>query len=118
MTATTLYGIANCDTIRKARRWLEARGIDHAFHDYRKQGLDASLLATLEAQLGWQAMLNRNGRSWRQLPEAVRDGIDRDSALGLMLDNPAIIKRPILAGKGRLITGFDPDRYEEILANP
>jgi len=110
----TLYGIANCDTIRKARRWLEDRGIAYQFHDYRKQGLDAQLLTTLESGLGWQTLLNRRGRSWRQLPESVRDGIDRDSALGLMRDNPALIRRPILAGHGQLHAGFDNDQYEAI----
>ena len=114
MTTTTLYGIANCDTIRKARRWLEEHGIDYEFHDYRKQGLDSKLLHTLEAELGWQAMLNRKGRSWRQLPETIRDSIDRDSALALMLDNPALIKRPILAGRGPLLAGFDSQRYAAI----
>lgn len=116
MATTTLYGIANCDTIRKARRWLEARGIDYEFHDYRKQGLDAKLLESLERELGWQAMLNRKGRSWRQLPESVREAVDRGSALALMLDNPALIKRPILAGRGPLLAGFDDRRYEELFA--
>ncbi len=114
MARTTLYGIANCDTIRKARRWLDEHGIDYEFHDYRKQGLDSTLLQSLESELGWQAMLNRNGRSWRQLPEAVREAVDRDSALGLMQDNPALIKRPILAGRGPLVAGFDSGRYQEI----
>jgi len=109
-----LYGIANCDTIRKARRWLEARGVDYEFHDYRKQGLDRDLLGSLEQELGWQAMLNRNGRSWRQLPAAVRDSVDRESALGLMLANPALIRRPILAGRGPLLAGFDDRHYQEI----
>jgi len=114
MATTRLYGIANCDTIRKARRWLDEHGIDYEFHDYRKQGLDSALLATLENELGWQAMLNRKGRSWRQLPESVREAVDRDSALRLMLDNPALIKRPILAGRGPLESGFSSERYEEI----
>ena len=114
MAKTTLYGIANCDTMRKARRWLDEHGIDYQFHDYRKQGLDSTLLTALESELGWQAMLNRKGRGWRQLPASVRDSVDRDAALGLMLDNPALIKRPILAGRGPLLAGFDSARYAEI----
>ena len=115
---TTLYGIANCDTIRKARRWLDEHGVDYRFHDYRKQGLDAQLLRSLEAELGWHTLLNRKGRSWRQLPESVREGVDRDSALELMLDNPALIKRPILAGRGPMLAGFDSESYRETLTEP
>jgi Spx/MgsR family transcriptional regulator len=114
MARATLYGIANCDTIGKARRWLEARRVDYEFHDYRKQGLDPALLQSLESELGWEAMLNRRGRSWRQLPDAVRENIGRESALRLMLDNPALIKRPILAAGNALHLGFDAGRYEEI----
>ena len=114
MTRSTLYGIANCDTIRKARRWLEDRQVDYEFHDYRKQGLEPALLGSLESELGWEAMLNRKSRSWRQLPESVREAVDRDSALELMLDNPALIERPILAAGDGLHLGFDADRYEEI----
>ncbi|MGD2171676.1 MAG: ArsC family reductase [Gammaproteobacteria bacterium] len=116
MARATLYGIANCDTIRKARRWLEDHRVDYEFYDYRRQGLDAKLLQTLESRLGWEAMLNRKGRSWRQLPESVRERVDRDSALELMLDNPAMIKRPILAAADGLHLGFDAARYEEIFA--
>lgn len=114
MARAILYGIANCDTIRKARRWLDDRHVIYEFHDYRRQGLDQSLLQTLESELGWEAMLNRRGRSWRQLPESVRESVDRGSALNLMLDNPALIKRPILATDDNLLLGFDTDRYEEI----
>ena len=114
MARATLYGIANCDTIRKARRWLEDHRVDYEFHDFRKQGLDAALLQSLESELGWEAMLNRKGRSWRQLPESERERVDRDSALRLMLDNPAIIKRPILAAGDGLQLGFDAARYEGI----
>ena len=114
MARATLYGIASCDTIRKARRWLEARRVEYEFHDYRKQGLDTALLQTFESALGWEAMLNRKGRSWRQLPEAVRENVDRERALDLMLDNPALIKRPILDAGNGLQLGFDAGRYEEI----
>lgn len=114
MARATLYGIANCDTIRKAKRWLEDHRVDYEFHDYRKQGLDTGLLQSLESSLGWEAMLNRKGRSWRQLSEPVRQRVDRDTALELMLDNPAMIKRPILAAGDGLHLGFDAAHYEEI----
>ena len=114
MARATLYGIAGCDTVRKTRRWLDERRVDYDFHDYRKQGLDPALLRFLESELGWEAMLNRKGRSWRQLPEAVRESVGRESALDLMLDNPALIKRPILSAGNSLQLGFDARRYEEI----
>ena len=115
MTRTTLYGISNCDSMRKTRRWLEARGIEFDFHDYRKQGLDADLLVSLEAGLGWEAMLNRNGRSWRQLDAATRDNIDRERALELMLANPALIKRPLLATSKGFSIGYDESSFEAML---
>ena len=114
MTDTVLYGISNCDTIKKARRWLEAHAIDYRFHDYRKQGLEPELLQQLVNGLGWEPMLNRRGTSWRSLPESVRDNIDQDSASRAMLDNPALIKRPILACANQLHLGFSESRYQEI----
>ena len=114
MQAATLYGIANCDTIRQARAWLQQHGVDHEFHDYRKHGLDAELLERLAGELGWEAMLNRRGTTWRKLPEALRDRIDRESALRAMLDQPALIRRPILEHAGRCYLGFSPGDYEEL----
>lgn len=115
MSRLTLYGISNCDTMRKTRRWLEARGVDFDFHDYRKQGLDVELLETLEAQLGWETLLNRKGRSWRQLDEGTRQNIDRDAALDLMLANPAMIKRPVLESGRGIVIGYDESKFEELL---
>lgn len=112
--AAKLYGIANCDTIKKARNWLDSREIAFAFHDYRKQGLDMTLLQTMEATLGWEAMLNRRGTTWRALPDSVKSSIDRASALKLMLENPAIIKRPILAKGNQFLVGFNQQQYQEI----
>jgi Spx/MgsR family transcriptional regulator len=109
-----LYGIANCDTIKKARNWLDSRQIAFEFHDYRKQGLDITLLQSMESELGWESMVNRRGTTWRALPDAIKDSIDRDSALQVMLENPAIIKRPILARDNRLFIGFDDQQYQEI----
>ena len=114
----TLYGIANCDTIRKARGWLREHDVDFVFHDYRKQGLTPELLSSMTGQLGWEAMLNRRGTTWRSLPEDTRENIDETSAGSLMLDNPAIIKRPILDVAGSLHLGFSNQQYEEIFAIP
>jgi arsenate reductase len=115
--AVTLYGIPNCDTIKKARSWLQDQAIDYRFHDYRKQGVDLRQLQAMAAQLGWEVMLNRRGTTWRALPDAVKAQIDEASALQLMLDNPAIIKRPILEQGSRLHIGFKPQQYQEIFAS-
>ena len=93
----TLYGIPNCDTIKKAKAWLSNHNVEFKFHDYRKQGLDSDQLQSMVSALGWEAMLNRRGTTWRALPNTVKDRIDLESAISVMLDNPAIIKRPILA---------------------
>ena len=111
---TTLYGIRNCDTIRKARRWLDEHGVEYRFHDLRTDGLDAKTLQAWEKRLGWEHLLNRRGTTWRRLPEAERAGIDRTRALRIMLDNPAIIKRPLLASGRQLHLGFSADAYRDI----
>ena len=112
----TLYGISSCDTIRKARTWLEKQRIEFEFHDYRKQGLEQQLLQSMISVLGWEAMLNRRGTTWRSLPDTVKDQIDQASAMRLMLDNPAIIKRPILARGDQLHLGFSDRQYQEIFS--
>lgn len=114
MSDVVVYGIANCDTIKKARGWLNDRGIEYRFHDYRKAGLSTGQLDAMVDQLGWEAMLNRRGTTWRQLPQTTRDNIDHDSALELMRENPAIIKRPILACADTLHLGFSDQQYREI----
>ncbi|MGZ8217060.1 ArsC family reductase [Methylomagnum sp.] len=111
---TTLYGIKNCDTCRKARAWLDQQGIAHRFHDFRADGLNAALLESLETQLGWEALLNRRGTTWRGLPETDRDGVDRDKALALMLAHPALIKRPVLVVGDRILVGFSPAQYAQM----
>ncbi len=107
----TLYGIKNCDTVRKARQWLESRGVEYRFHDFRADGLQAGLLERLEAGLGWENMLNRRGTSWRKLEESRRENLDRGKALALMLDQPALIKRPVLETGTKILIGFSPDHY-------
>jgi len=109
-----LYGIANCDTIKKARTWLIHRDIEFQFHDYRKQGLDSELLKTWVQDLGWEVLVNRRGTTWRQLTPEVKDTLDTDSAIELMLANPAIIKRPLLVKAGQGYLGFSDQLYSQI----
>lgn len=111
----TLYGIANCDTIKKARRWLDDHRIEYRFHDYRKDGLDEAQLRAWVGELGWETLLNRRGTTWRKLPAAIQDGIDQESAIHLMLEQPSIIKRPLLdTGQSRLL-GFSESSYAQLL---
>ena len=110
----TLYGISNCDTIKKARSWLDQHQVEYDFHDYRKQGLETPLLRQMSARLGWENMLNRRGTTWRKLPEQTRQQLDVEAAFKIMLENPAIIKRPILGRDGQWYLGFSPQQYEEI----
>ena len=107
----TLYGIKNCDTVKKAKAWLEAQGIEYTFHDFRKDGLDAGLLATWEASLGWETLLNRRGTSWRKLDESKREGLDREHAMALMLEQPSLIKRPVLETGTKTLIGFNAEEY-------
>ena len=114
VNTVTLYGIPNCDTIKKAKVWLNDHRIEFIFHDYRKQGLDKEQLQSMATVLGWEAMLNRRGTTWRALPNSVKDRIDLESAIRVMLDNPAIIKRPILAKGEQLHLGFSAAQYQEV----
>ncbi|WP_191061768.1 ArsC family reductase [Geminicoccus harenae] len=114
--ALTMYGIKNCDTVRKARAWLDEHGIDHAFHDYRSQGVDRAALLRWVDELGWEALLNRAGTTFRRLPEAERTGLDRGRATALMLAQPSIIRRPVLDLGERRLVGFRPETYAEALA--
>lgn len=108
----TLYGIRNCDTIRKARAWLEGRGLAYAFHDYRLAGIDEARLRGWAAELGWEKLLNRAGTTFRALPEADRRGLDHDKAVALMLAQPSMIKRPVLDLGNRRLLGFDAASWE------
>ena len=111
---TTLYGIRNCDTVRKARRWLQENGVDYRFHDLREDGLDKAMLGTWMQSLDWESLLNRRGTTWRQLPAAVREHVDRKAALRLMLEQPAIIRRPLLDHNDQLHLGYNAGRYAAI----
>ncbi|MGO4570984.1 ArsC family reductase [Microvirga sp. 2TAF3] len=111
--AVTLYGIKNCDTMKKARAWLDANGVGYTFHDYKAQGIDQARLETWARAVGWEALLNRAGTTFRKLAEADKAGLDERKALALMLDQPSMIKRPVLDLDGRLIVGFKAEQYEE-----
>lgn len=113
MTAV-LHGIRNCDTMRKAAAWLNDHGVDYAFHDYRKAGVDRAMLERWCAAAGWEAVLNRAGTTFRKLPEAEKAGLDRDRAVALMLAQPAMIRRPVLEAGAILEIGFAPARYEAL----
>ncbi len=110
----TIHGIRNCDTMKKARAWLDAAGIAHRFHDYRTDGVSAALLRPWLAEHGWQVLLNRAGTTFRALPEAEREGLDEARALALMLAMPAAIKRPVLDVGGRRVIGFAPASYAAV----
>jgi Spx/MgsR family transcriptional regulator len=113
--AVVIHGIRNCDTMKKARAWLEARGVAHRFHDYRVDGLDRAMLEEWVRQVGWEALLNRAGTTFRKLPEGERDGLDATRAMALMLAQPAMVKRPVLETGGRLTVGFSADAYERAI---
>lgn len=109
---STLYGIKACDTMKKARTWLDAHGVAYTFHDYKTQGIDRARLAGWVAEVGWPALLNRAGTTFRKLPEADKADLDADKAIALMLAQPSMIKRPVLEHQGRLLVGFKPQDYE------
>ena len=113
---TTLYGIKNCDTIKKARTWLSANNIDYTFHDYRQNGLDALWLEQAELALGWELMLNKRGTTFRNLSEEQKQSVDKTEALVLMLEFPAMIKRPILIHNDEYYIAFKPQQYAEIFS--
>jgi arsenate reductase (glutaredoxin) len=104
----TLYGIPNCDTVKKARGWLEARGVSYAFHDYKKAGIDAATLNCWADESGWEPLLNRAGTTFKKLGEQDKANIDRVKAIKLMQTNPSMIKRPVVEGAGALLVGFKP----------
>ncbi|MEP2652077.1 MAG: ArsC family reductase [Paraglaciecola sp.] len=113
---TTLFGIKNCDTIKKARAWLTAQEIEFTFHDYRKDGLELQWLQQAEQNLGWEQMLNKRGTTFRQLSDEQKQNIDKESAMALMLEHEAMIKRPILIHNDNYFIGFKADQYSEVFA--
>ena len=106
-----LYGIRNCDTVKKARAWLDSEGVAYDFHDYKSAGIDRARLAAWSAEHGWERVLNRAGTTFRTLPEADKAGLDEDRAIALMSDQPSMIRRPMLDLGDRRILGFDEKAY-------
>jgi arsenate reductase (glutaredoxin) len=115
MMAITLYGIPNCDTVKKARSWLDAQGIGYAFHDYKKAGADAGKLKGWCAAKGWETILNRAGTTFKKLSDADKAGLDEAKAIALMLDQPSMIKRPVVEHPGGLLVGFKAVEWDVAL---
>lgn len=111
----TIYGIKNCDTMKKARAWLDGRGIGYAFHDYKDAGIERGVLKSWAGQVGWEVLLNRAGTTFRALPEADKQNLTEAKAIQLMAAQPSMIKRPVLDLGGRLLVGFKPEQYAAAL---
>ena len=114
--SVTLYGIRNCDTMKKARAWLDGHGVAYAFHDYKTAGVGRGVLQAWSKAVGWEVLLNRAGTTFRKLPDADKAGLTEARAIALMIAQPSMIKRPVLEMGGRLIVGFRPETYAQILA--
>jgi len=110
-----IYGIPNCDTMKKARRWLQANGIEYDFHDYKKLGVPEKNLKNWVKQAGWETVLNKRGTTWRKLDDGFKDNIDVAAAIQVMLNNPSIIKRPVLESGKLLLIGFNEDQYKQLI---
>jgi arsenate reductase len=111
----TIYGIKNCDTMKKARAWLDKHDVPYGFHDYKSEGIDRGRLERWAGLVGWESLLNRAGTTFRKLPEKDKTSISEKKAIALMLDQPSMIKRPVLELKGKVIVGFKPEIYQQAL---
>ncbi|MBT8127641.1 MAG: ArsC family reductase [Gammaproteobacteria bacterium] len=111
----TIYGIPNCDTIKKARKWLEANGVEYEFHDYKKKGVPEKKLIAWVKKAGWDHVLNKRSTTWRKLDDTARDNIDETRAVKIMLDYPSIIKRPVLESGNTLLIGFNNADYQQLI---
>ena len=117
MAKSTIYGIKNCDTMKKARAWLDKHGVDYVFHDYKTAGIASDKLERWTKKVGWETLLNRAGTTFRKLPDKDKEGLNEKKAIALMLAQPSMIKRPVLElPGGKLLVGFKPDAYGEALA--
>ena len=112
--AITVYGLATCDTTRAARKWLDAKGMPHSFHDVREDGLTRPMVEGWVRQLGWEKVLNKASTTWRELPEKEKAGVDERQAVALLLAHPTLVKRPVLDRNGKPSLGFKPLAYEEL----
>lgn len=114
--SVTIYGIKNCDTMKKARAWLDKHAVEHAFHDYKTAGIERAQLERWAKKVGWETLLNRAGTTFKKLPEKEKEGVTRTKAIALMLKQPSMIKRPVLeANGGKLLVGFKPEQYAATL---
>ena len=113
---TTMYGIKNCDTIKKARTWLEKQGVAYDFHDYKASGIGRPVLEAWVKKLGWEVLLNRAGTTFKKLPDSDKEGLTEKKAIALMLAQPSMIKRPMLEAKGKLTVGFKPEEYKKLFS--
>jgi Spx/MgsR family transcriptional regulator len=112
----TIYGIKNCDTMKKARAWLDKHGVDYAFHDYKTAGIEREKLERWSKKVGWETLLNRAGTTFRKLPDKDKTALDDKKAIALMLDQSSMIKRPVLdLGGGKLVVGFNPETYSDVM---
>ena len=112
----TVYGIKNCDTVKKALKWLADHNIEHKLHDYRVEGVDTAFLQQAEAQFGWENLVNKRGTTWRNLDEDVKKTLSKSTALSVLADNPTLIKRPIILQEGKALIGFDEKEYQTVFA--
>ena len=113
--SVTIYGIKNCDTMKKARAWLDEHGLAYAFRDYKAEGVERAKLEFWVKNAGWETVLNRAGTTFRKLPDKDREGLTEKKAIALMLAQPSMIKRPVLEAGGKLIVGFKPEVYAKVL---
>lgn len=111
----TIYGIKNCDTMKKAFKWLGDHNIGYNFHDYKKSGIDESIIKQAITDHGWERVINKRGTTWRQLEDIIKNNIDTKLALNIAIDNPSIIKRPLLLNGNKIIIGFDENTYTKAL---
>jgi len=111
----TVFGIPNCDTVKKARKWLDTQSVSYDFHDYKKKGIDENTLTSWCDKFGWEALVNRRGTTWRKLDDAQKTDLDQASAITLMQENTSLIKRPVIQTKNELLLGFDAEQYERNL---
>lgn len=109
-----LYGISNCDTVKKAKSWLEKNNLDYHFHDFRKQGLESAIIQDWLSQIDWQKLLNKRSTTWRNLDAEVQQSVNAENIIQLLVDNPTLIKRPVLKVNGIINIGFNADTYKGI----
>jgi arsenate reductase (glutaredoxin) len=112
-----IYGIKNCDTMKKARAWLDEHGVAYAFHDYKAAGIERDVLEGWVKEVGWETVLNRSGTTFRALPDEQKDGLNGKKAVALMLAQPSMIKRPVLIAGRKMLVGFKPDQYQATFAD-